>query len=84
MRMLCSIRKRLAKPVSIMGSSPISLKIRYQKRKKRGRTRLFNPDVYKHRFGIERTFAWIDNPNAYLFDLIETMTTLEDIVWHLP
>jgi len=33
---------------------------RNRKRKKRGRPRLFNRDVYKHRFGIERTFAWID------------------------
>lgn len=27
---------------------------------KRGRKRLFNPEVYKKRFASERTFAWID------------------------
>lgn len=33
---------------------------RNRKRPKRGRKRLFNPEVYKHRFSSERTFAWID------------------------
>jgi len=27
---------------------------------KRGRKRLFNAQVYRHRFGAERTFAWVD------------------------
>jgi transposase len=34
--------------------------------RKRGRKRLFNPDVYKHRFSAERTFAWIDKFKALL------------------
>lgn len=33
---------------------------RGRKSTKRGRKRHFNPNVYKHRFAIERTFAWID------------------------
>lgn len=33
---------------------------RNRKGTKRGRKRLFNDDVYKHRFCAERTFAWID------------------------
>jgi transposase len=33
---------------------------RNRKQVKRGRKRLFAPEVYKHRFGSERTFAWID------------------------
>lgn len=33
---------------------------RSRKAKKRGRKRHFNRDAYKHRFAIERTFAWID------------------------
>ena len=33
---------------------------RNRKTPKRGRKRLFNPDVYKHRFSNERSFAWID------------------------
>jgi transposase len=33
---------------------------RNRKTVKRGRKRHFNRDVYKHRFAIERTFAWID------------------------
>jgi Transposase DDE domain len=33
---------------------------RNRKRVKRGRKRHFNHDVYKDRFVIERTFAWID------------------------
>jgi len=33
---------------------------RNRKRPKRGRKRLFNPEIYKKRFASERTFAWID------------------------
>jgi transposase len=33
---------------------------RGRKTTKRGRNRHFNRDVYKRRFAIERTFAWID------------------------
>jgi len=33
---------------------------RNRKQPKRGRKRLFNPEVYDHRFCAERTFAWID------------------------
>jgi hypothetical protein len=33
---------------------------RGRKTTKRGRKRHFNRDVYKRRFAIERTFAWID------------------------
>jgi transposase len=33
---------------------------------KRGRKRLFNPEIYKHRFSAERTFAWIDKFKALL------------------
>lgn len=33
---------------------------RNRKTIKRGRKRHFNPEVYKSRFAIERTFAWID------------------------
>jgi transposase len=33
---------------------------------KRGRKRLFNPEIYKHRFASERTFAWIDKFRALL------------------
>lgn len=33
---------------------------------KRGRKRLFNPDIYKHRFASERSFAWIDKFGALL------------------
>ena len=39
---------------------------RNQKSIKRGRPRLFNPDVYKRRFTSERTFAWIDKFRALL------------------
>jgi transposase len=39
---------------------------RNRKQPKRGRKRLFNPDVYKHRFSAERTFAWIDKFKALL------------------
>lgn len=39
---------------------------RNRKSVKRGRRRLFNPDVYKHRFCSERSFAWIDKYRALL------------------
>ena len=39
---------------------------RNRKNTKCGRKRLFNPDVYKHRFTSERTFAWIDKFKALL------------------
>lgn len=39
---------------------------RNRKRAKRGRTRLFDPDVYKRRFTSERSFAWIDKFRALL------------------
>jgi len=39
---------------------------RNRKYTKRGRKRLFNPDVYKHRFSSERSFAWIDKFRALL------------------
>ncbi len=37
---------------------------RNRKKPKRGRKRLFNPAIYKQRFGSERTFAWIDKFRA--------------------
>lgn len=39
---------------------------RNRKTVKRGRKRLFNSDVYKHRFTSERSFAWIDKFRALL------------------
>jgi transposase len=39
---------------------------RSRKKPKRGRKRLFNPEVYKMRFSSERTFAWIDKFRALL------------------
>ena len=39
---------------------------RNRKSPKRGRKRLFNPDVYKHRFSSERSFAWVDKFRALL------------------
>jgi transposase len=39
---------------------------RNRKTVKRGRKRHFNRDVYKHRFVIERTFAWIDKFRSLL------------------
>ena len=39
---------------------------RSRKHPKRGRKRLFNPEVYKLRFTCERTFAWIDKFRALL------------------
>lgn len=40
--------------------------MRNRKGTKRGRNRLFNPEVYKHRFTSERSFAWIDKFRALL------------------
>lgn len=44
---------------------------RNRKSTKRGRKRLFNPIVYKHRFASARTFAWVDKFRALLvrFDI---------------
>ena len=39
---------------------------RNRKRPKRGRKRLFDPDIYKRRFSSERSFAWIDKFRALL------------------
>lgn len=39
---------------------------RNRKQAKRGRKRLFNPNVYKRRFISERSFAWIDKFRALL------------------
>ena len=39
---------------------------RNRKQPKRGRKRLFNPEIYKHRFSSERSFAWIDKFRALL------------------
>jgi transposase len=39
---------------------------RNRKFPKRGRKRLFNPDVYRHRFPSERTFTWVDKFRALL------------------
>lgn len=39
---------------------------RHRKRPKRGRKRLFNPEIYRHRFASERSFAWIDKFRALL------------------
>ena len=33
---------------------------------KRGRKRLFNAEIYKHRYTCERSFAWIDKFRALL------------------
>jgi transposase len=38
---------------------------RNRKTTKRGRKRHFNREVYKNRFAIERTFAWIESSNVY-------------------
>lgn len=47
---------------------------RNRKQPKRGRKRLFNPEVYKRRFTSERSFAWIDKFRALLirFDRKDT------------
>lgn len=39
---------------------------RNRKKNKRGRQRIFNEEVYKHRFTSERSFAWIDKFRALL------------------
>lgn len=39
---------------------------RNRKKVKRGRKRLFDPDVYKRRFTCERSFAWVDKFRALL------------------
>ncbi|HHO54880.1 MAG TPA: IS5 family transposase [Trueperaceae bacterium] len=39
---------------------------RNRKKAKRGRKRLFNKEVYKHRFTSERSFAWIDKFRSLL------------------
>ena len=39
---------------------------RNRKQPKRGRRRLFNAAIYKHRFTSERSFAWIDKYRALL------------------
>jgi hypothetical protein len=39
---------------------------RNRKTAKRGRKRLFEPDIYKRRFSSERSFAWIDKFRALL------------------
>jgi len=39
---------------------------RNRKKPKRGRKRLFNKEVYKHRFVAERSFAWIDKFRSLL------------------
>ena len=37
---------------------------RNRKKVKRGRPRLFNSEIYKHRFTVERSFAWVDKFRA--------------------
>jgi transposase len=39
---------------------------RNRKKSKRGRKRIFNKEVYKHRFTSERSFAWIEKFRALL------------------
>jgi len=39
---------------------------RNRKQTKRGRRRLFDPEIYKQRFTSERSFAWIDKFRALL------------------
>jgi len=39
---------------------------RNRKRPKRGRKRLFNKEIFKHRFTSERSFAWIDKFRSLL------------------
>jgi transposase len=39
---------------------------RNRKHLKRGRKRVFNPEVYKQRFVAERSFAWVDKFRALL------------------
>lgn len=49
---------------------------RNRKRVKRGRKRHFNREVYKKRFVIERTFAWIDK-----FRTLVTRYERKDVYW---
>jgi transposase len=49
---------------------------RNRKRAKRGRKRHFNREVYKKRFVIERTFAWIDK-----FRTLVTRYERKDAYW---
>lgn len=44
----------------------IDQNMRNQKGTKLGRKRMFNKDVYKNRFAIERSFAWIDKFRSLL------------------
>lgn len=48
---------------------------RNRKQVKRGRKRLFDPTIYKHRFVSERSFAWMDKFRALLvrFDRLDTV-----------
>lgn len=39
---------------------------RNRKKRKQGRPRLFNAEIYKHRFIAERSFAWVDKFRAVL------------------
>lgn len=39
---------------------------RHRRHPKRGRKRVFNPDIYRLRFACERTFAWIDTFRSVL------------------
>ena len=49
---------------------------RNRKRVKRGRKRQFNREMYKKRFVIERTFAWIDK-----FRTLVTRYERKDVYW---
>jgi transposase len=53
---------------------------RKRKKKKRGRKRYFNPDVYQTRFVNERCFAWLDSFRTLLirFDTLD----LSWLNWH--
>lgn len=44
----------------------IAVNSRNQRKLRRGRKRLFRPDIYRQRFTSERTFAWIDKFRALL------------------
>ena len=55
--------RKKAKTTNIL---PITDGERNRKTAKRNRKRLFNAEVYKHRFASERTFAWIDKFKAVL------------------
>lgn len=49
---------------------------RNRKHAKRGRKRHFNKEIYKNRFVIERTFAWIDK-----FRTLVTRYERKDVSW---